>query len=48
VGRSTITESPSSTSASNRNASACIEPFVTITCSGATWWRSAIHSRSGG
>src|SRR5699024_11106029 len=31
----------------NRNASACIEPFVTITCSGPTPCEAAIHSRSG-
>ncbi len=31
----------------NRNASACIEPLVAITCSGGTPWRSAIHSTSG-
>jgi hypothetical protein len=47
VGFSTITVSPAVTSASNRKASACIEPLVTITCSVATPWRCAIHSRSG-
>jgi len=48
VGRSTITSSPGPTSCSNRNASACIEPFVTSTRSGSTPCRSAIHARQTG
>ncbi len=47
VGDSTTTGSPGPTSSWNRNASACIEPFVTSTCSTATPCCSAIHSRSG-
>jgi hypothetical protein len=42
-----MTLSPSDTSSSKRNASACIEPFVTSTCEGSTSWRSAIQARSG-
>ena len=47
VGDSTITASPGCTSSSNRNASACIDPLVTSTCSTATSCWEAIHSRSG-
>jgi hypothetical protein len=47
VGFSTITASPGSTSASKRNASACIEPFVTMTWDGSTPCFSAIHARRG-
>ena len=47
VGDSTTTASPAWTRSPKRNASACIEPFVTSTCSTATPCCSAIHSRNG-
>ena len=47
VGASTTTVSPGETSRSNRNASACIEPLVTMTCSRSRAWRSATQSRRG-